>query len=190
MRIKNALWKNLVLFLVLLGTGFADEPNELAVLKREFKSSPDKNTEAGREKNIVDLIHLEEKYDKVYRASGKREGGDDGWSVNLEIVNHPAPKDYNPSPSLLLGDWKSDRHGYRYTSDGKWIMLPEDTGTTHGKWKITKDEFFESVAMEGDKIDSSSGSPIYLLNRDYFVYGSQTGVYILKRVPDGTYGKD
>jgi hypothetical protein len=136
----------------------------------------------------VSLIHLWEKYKEVYESTGKKAGGNEMWAVDLEIANRPAPKDANPSPNLLLGDWESPRHGYRYTQDGKWMMLPVDDCTTHGKWKISKNEVFYNYSDWGDKYDS--GSSIYLLNHDYFVFGDHKGVYIEKRVPYGTYGKE
>jgi hypothetical protein len=170
------------------GSAFGEVPQDLIALKSKLEASPGRDTEAGRQQYIVNLIHLWEKYMVEYLSDRKSNGGDKIRAVDLEIAKHPAPKDLNPSPNLLLGDWESPRHGYRYTQDGKWIMLPEDICTTHGKWKITNNAYFQSWAIDGDKIDSATGSPIYLLNHDYFVFGDHKGVYIEKRVPYGTYG--
>jgi len=188
MRIKSAFWKILVLFLLLVGSGYAEDPKELIALKKDFEASPAKNTEAAREQYIVSLIHLWEKYKEVYESTGKKAGGNEMWAVDLEIANRPALKDYNPSPRLLLGDWEGARYGTRYFADNKWIMLPADDCIIHGKWKISQNEFFNNYSDWGDKFDS--GSPIYLLNHDFFVFGDQKGVYIKKRVPYGTYGKE
>jgi len=189
-KITPTFWKVCLVSLVMVGSGYAEDPKELIALTRKFEASPAKNTETAREQYIVSLIHLWEKYKGVYDSTNKREGGEQMRAVDLEIANHPAPKNLNPSPKLLLGDWESPRHGYRFTENGKWIMLPEDDCTTHGNWRITNNEYFQSCAIEGDKIDSASGSSIYLLNHDYFVFGDHKGVYIEKRVPYGTYGKE
>jgi hypothetical protein len=188
MRIKSAFWKALLLSLVMGGSGYAEDPKELIALKKDFETSPAKNTEAAREQYIVSLIHLWEKYKEIYESTGKKAGGSEMWVVDLEIANHPAPKNYNPSPSILLGDWEGSRHGTRYFDDNKWIMLPADECTTHGRWKISKNEYFKNYSDWGDKYDS--GSTIYLLNHDFFVFGDQKGVYIEKRVSYGTYGKE
>lgn len=178
----------MVFFLLLVGSGYAEDPKELIALRNRFETSPDKNTETARVRYIHSLIVLEQKYFDIYVTSGKRQGGDDLRAVNLEISRHPASKDYTPSPNLLLGDWEGSRHGTRYYADGRWIMLPEDDCTTHGNWKITKKEYFKNYSDWGDKFDA--GSSIYLLDSDYFVFGDLRGVYILKKVPYGSYGKN
>ena len=188
MKNDSTFWKTFVLLFVLMGSGYAEDPKELVALKKDFEASPAKNTEAGREQYIVSLIHLWEKYKEVYESTGKKAGGSELRAVDLEIANRPALKDYNPSPSLLLGDWEGARHGTRYFADNNWIMLPAEDCTIHGKWKISKNEYFKNYSDWGDKFDS--GYAIYLLNHDYFVSGGQKGVYIEKRVPHGTYGKD
>ena len=187
MKMQSVIWKICLVFFVVVGFGFAEEPQELIALRNRFEASPDKNTDAARVRYIHSLIDLEKKCLDVYESSGKRQGGNEVTAVNLEIARRPAPKDYNPSPSLLVGDWKGSRHGTRYFSDGKWIMLPEDDCTTHGNWKIIKNEYFKNYSDWGDKFDA--GSSIYLLAHNYFVFGDLKGVYILKRIPYGTYGK-
>ena len=187
MKTQRVFWKVCFVLFVTLTCGFAEKPQELIKLRNRFEASPEKNTEAARASYIRSLVDLEQKYLELYLSRGRRQGGDDLLAVNLEIASHPAPKDYNPSPIILLGDWEGSRHGTRYFADGKWIMLPKDDCTTHGNWKIIKNKYFKTYSDWGDKFDA--GSTIYLLDHDSFVFGDLKGVYILKRIPYGTYGK-
>jgi hypothetical protein len=60
-------------------------------------------------------------------------------------------------------------------------MLPE--GATHGRWKIINNEYFQNNGGNVDKF--GSGSTIYLLNQDYFVFGDSKNVFVEYRIPYG-----
>ena len=77
---------------------------------------------------------------------------------------------------LLIGDWASPRHLYRYRDDGTWTMLPESVDgqkSTHGTWRIEGNIFFEYTAG----LSLPEKDQITILTKEYFVFGG----YILKR---------
>jgi hypothetical protein len=47
----------------------------------------------------------------------------------------------------LVGKWSSPRHDYLYPSDGSWTMLPADEGTTHGTWRIERNQFLRLLVL-------------------------------------------
>ena len=79
----------------------------------------------------------------------------------------------------LVGKWSSPRHDYLYPSDGSWTMLPADEGTTHGTWRIERNQFFTTASI---------GSPdpaqytIILITKTDFVIADQSGVFYETRL--------
>ena len=161
----------------IIGNGVcSDDPKELVALKKEFEASSNKNTEESRQSYIINLVRLWEKYFKEDDQSIRNRKLDCG-SVAHAIAQVSPPVNAISKPDLLIGDWDSPRHGYRYVADGTWIMIPDCK--THGTWKITNNLYFQ----DADK----KGSLIYLLNKDYFVWGDTNLVYIYRKVPNGPY---
>jgi hypothetical protein len=168
-----------VVALLVGGSAFGEVPQDLIALKSKFEASPGRDTEAGRLGYINSLMPLDIEYMSQWIFSRKGKGALD--FIRHEIQQHPSPKNYRPSPKLLLGDWQSPRHETRFTADGKWIMLPE--GATHGRWKISNNKFFQNHERNEDKFESAS--MIYLLNQDYFVFGDSKNVFVEYRIPQG-----
>ena len=162
----------------IIGNGVcSDDPKELVALKKEFEASSNKNTEESRQSYIINLVRLWEKYFKEANQGIKGHRKLDCGAVAHAISQLPPPVDSINTPDLLIGDWNSPRHGYRYNANGTWIMLPDCT--THGTWKITNNLYFE----DKDK----KGNLIYLLNKEYFIWGDTNLVYIYRKAPKGDY---
>lgn len=121
----------------------AAEPEELQTARERFQSSSPRPSETDRQRYIVGLAALRAKFAEARRT-------DDWKAVDAEIRRHPAPKD-SDSVALsktLVGEWASPRHEYVFRSDGAWSMLPAEPGTTHGRWRIEGNQYFDTVALE------------------------------------------
>ena len=141
----------------------AKEPPELLDLRKQFEAKP---TEAARVRYITKLVRLRARILAAHR---------DGWqAIDNEIVAHPMPG--TADRRLLIGDWASPRHEYRYREDGTWTMLPEyidGEKTTHGTWRIEKNRY-----LDYESYDSTPAKyNIIILTKEYFIYDA----YILKR---------
>jgi hypothetical protein len=97
-------------------------------------------------------------------------------ALETELSRYPAPRNSDSKilSRLLVGDWSSPRHDYRYRKNGTWTMLPEEPGTTGGIWSIKGNRFS----------NFGSAFTIILLNKDYFIYTDKLGqgVYSHKRI--------
>ncbi len=45
---------------------------------------------------------------------------------------------------VMVGKWTTGRHDYEYMSDGTWRMLPVDTSTTKGTWRVENQRLIEN----------------------------------------------
>lgn len=130
-------------------------------------------TEAARSDYITRLVRMREKAARVKT---------DEWQViDAEIKQHPAPKDSDSKilSARLAGRWASPRHDYLYRVDGTWTMLPADEHTTHGRWRIEGNQFFNSAASE--RADMPPYTIILITKKD-FVFMDQSTVYYEKRL--------
>ena len=129
-----------LLTVVLATSLFAAEPKELRTAKERFQRSS-RSSEAERQRYIVDLAALRDKFAESRRTS-------DWQAVDAEIRRHPAPKNSESSAlsKILVGKWASPRHDYLFRANGTWTMLPETIDgfkSTHGRWGIEGNQFFE-----------------------------------------------
>jgi hypothetical protein len=76
---------------------------------------------------------------------------------------------------LRVGDWTSPRHGYVYRKDGTWAMTPVEPGTTHGKWKIAGNRYFDGAGADMTKYT------IILLTTKDFIFTDGKVVFFEKR---------
>ena len=68
---------------------------------------------------------------------------------------------------LLVGEWASPRHEYVFRGDGTWSMLPAEPGTTHGRWRIQGNQYFNTA--EVDPTDTRQYTIILLTQKDFIV---------------------
>lgn len=147
------------------------EPQELAAAKRNFASLPN-STEADRQRYITELAKLRD-------ALARRETSEDCFKVDAEIRRHPAPENTEGYTKLMIGKWSSPRHEYIYRADGTWSMLPEEEGTTRGRWHIKGNRFFSSADIEPD---DSRAYTILLLTKDNFIFTDGETVFYEERI--------
>jgi hypothetical protein len=130
-------------------------------------------SEAARLDYVTRLVRMREEM--------ARQKNDEWKAIDSEIREHPAPKDSdgNVLSRRLVGKWSSPRHDYLYPSDGSWTMLRADEGTTHGTWRIERNQFFTTASI---------GSPdpaqytIILITKTDFVIADQSGVFYETRL--------
>jgi hypothetical protein len=130
-------------------------------------------SEAARLDYVTRLVRMREEM--------ARQKNDEWKAIDSEIREHPAPKDSdgNVLSRRLVGKWSSPRHDYLYRSDGSWTMLPADEGTTHGTWRIERNQFFTTASI---------GSPdpaqytVILTTKTDFVIADQSGVFYETRL--------
>ena len=153
----------------------ADRSRHVSTLeeaKRDYaKISPP--SEAARSDYISRLIRMREKAARLKT--------DEWQAIDTEIKQHPASKD-SDSKSLsarLAGRWASPRHDYLYRIDGTWTMLPADEHTTHGRWRIEGNQFFNNAATERS---DTAPYTIILITRKDFVFMDQSTVFYEKRL--------
>lgn len=73
-------------------------------------------------------------------------GASDGELRRLQQLNTTSKVVSVPDTELrelMVGKWTTGRHDYEYKSDGTWRMLPADTSTTKGTWRIENQQLIE-----------------------------------------------
>lgn len=130
-------------------------------------------SEAARSDYITGLVRMREK------AARLRTG--EWQAIDTEIKRHPAPHDSVSKnfSSLRVGKWASPRHDYLYRVDGTWTMLPADENTTHGRWRIEGNQYFDSTATEPPETTQYT---IILITKKDFVFADQEDVFYEKRL--------
>lgn len=128
--------------------------------------------EAARSDYISRLVRMREK--------AARARTDEWQAIDDEIKRHPAPNDSDSKTfsSLLIGKWASPRHEYLFRLDGTWTMLPADENTTHGRWRIEGNQYFDTVATEPPE---TTRYTIILITKD-FVFTDQKHVFYERRI--------
>ena len=151
----------------------ATDPDGLVQVKHQFAQLPDP-TEADRQNYLLELSKLRE-------SLAENAGSEDCFKVDAEIRRHPAPADTKGYTQLMVGKWSSPRHEYIYRADGTWSMLPEEEGTTRGRWHIKGNRFFSSADIEPD---DSRAYTILLLTKDNFIFTDGKTVFYEERFSD------
>jgi hypothetical protein len=133
-----------------------------------------KVTEQDRQNYLVKLARLR---DRLARSLNVEEC----LAVDTEIRRHPAPDDTEGYTQLIVGEWSSPRHAYLYRADGTWSMLPEEEGTTRGRWRIAGNQFSSNADTE----PSGSGAyTILLLTKDDFIFTDGDAVFYEERISE------
>jgi len=153
--------------LLLLTPAFGRAPKELEDLKSQFEKSP--QTEADRQQYITSLAKLRDKFAQADKTA-------DWQAVDAEIRSRPAPKDSDSKTlsALLVGKWDSPRHEYAFKENGTWVMLPEEPGVTHGKWRIEGNHYFDIAMVKPPKTTQYT---IILLTKKYFIFTDNENVF-------------
>jgi hypothetical protein len=140
--------------------------------KRDYEKIS-KPSEAARTNYITRLIRMREKAARLKT--------DEWQAIDAEIKRHPAPGDSDSKKlsGLLVGEWASPRHDYRYRPDGTWTMLPVEEGVTHGRWRIEGNQYFDTAATDPPE---TSQYTIILITRKDFVFTDQTRVFYETRL--------
>jgi hypothetical protein len=144
----------------------------LAHIKHDYGKLSHPN-ETARADYITRLIRLREQ-----AAQTKT----DAWqAIDAEIKQHPAPNDSDGKAlvNLLVGQWESPRHDYLYRADGTWTMLPADPDTTHGKWRIENNQYFDTATTDPPETRQYT---IILISKRDFVFTDQEIVFYEKRL--------
>jgi hypothetical protein len=143
----------------------------LAKAKREFEKIP-KPSEAARIDYVTRLLLLREKAARAKKT--------DEWkAIDAEIFRHPAPaSDEKGLADRLVGEWASPRHEYRYRPDGTWTMLPEDDGTTHGKWRIEGNQYVTTNSLD----TVTDRFTVIMITKKYFVLADEEAVFYETRL--------
>ena len=152
---------------------FAEEPEGLAEAKKSFASLPNP-TEADRQKHITELVKLRD-------ALAKNEIHGDCFVVDAEIRRYPAPENTEAYTKLRVGKWSSPRHEYIYRADGTWSMLPEEEGTTQGRWRIEGNRLMSSAGIE--PADTRTYT-IIVLTKDNLIFTDGETVFYEERLSD------
>ena len=152
---------------------FAEEPEGLAEAKKSFASLLNP-TEADRQSYITELAKLRE-------ALARKADSEDCFKVDAEIRRYPAPEDTKCYTTLMVGKWSSPRHEYIYRADGTWSMLPEEEGTTRGRWRIQGNRFMSSADIE--PADTRTYT-IILLTKDNLIFTDGETVFYEERLSD------
>jgi hypothetical protein len=152
---------------------FANEPATLTAARVQFTQLPIP-TEADRQNYLLELSKLRENL-------AQNAGSEDCFKVDAEIRRHPAPEDTKGYTQLMVGKWSSPRHEYIYRADGTWSMLPEEEGTTRGRWRIEGNKFLSSADIEPD---DSRAYTILLLTKDNFIFTDGKTVFYEERIRD------
>lgn len=63
--------------------------------------------------------------------------------------------------------------------DDTWTMLPADENTTHGRWRIEGNQYFDSAATEPPETTQYT---IILITKKDFVFADQEDVFYEKRL--------
>jgi hypothetical protein len=134
--------------------------------KRDYEKISHPN-EAARSNYITRLVRMREK--------AARQNTDEWQAIDTEIKQHPAPSDSDGKTfsSFLVGKWESPRHDYLFRSDGTWTMLPIEENTTHGRWHIDGNQYFDTAATEPPETTQYT---IILITKKDFVFTDQTHV--------------
>lgn len=132
-----------------------------------------KPSEAVRSDYITRLVRMREKAARLKT--------DEWQAIDAEIKRHPASSDSDSKKlsSLLVGEWASPRHDYLYRPDGTWTMLPADEYTTHGRWRIEGNQYFNTYTTDPPE---TSQYTIILITKKDFVFADQTHVFYETRL--------
>jgi hypothetical protein len=135
--------------------------------KREYEKASHPS-EADRSDYITRLVRMREKAARLNTGEWQ--------AIDTEIKRHHAPNDSESKTlaGLRVGKWASPRHEYLYRVDGTWTMLPAEENTTHGRWRIEGNQYFDSAATEPPE---TSQYTIILITRKDFVFADQTNVF-------------
>ena len=152
---------------------FAEETESLAEAKKEFSELVNL-TEADRQSYITELAKLRE-------ALARKADSEDCFKVDAEIRRHPAPADTEGYTRSRLGKWSSPRHEYIYRADGTWSMLPEEEGTTQGRWRIEGNRLMSSAGIE--PADTRTYT-IIVLTKDNLIFTDGETVFYEERFSD------
>lgn len=151
----------------------AAEPEGLVQAKNKFAHLPHP-TEADRQNYLLELSKLRENL-------AQNAASEDRFKVDAEIRRHPAPEDTKGYTTLMVGKWSSPRHEYIYRADGTWSMLPEEEGTTRGRWRIDGNQFFSKANIETEEPKPYT---ILLLTKDNFIFTDGKTVFHEERMPE------
>jgi hypothetical protein len=136
-------------------------------IKREYGklSHP---SETARADYITRLTRLREQAVRRNRREWK--------AIDAKIKQHPALSDTDSKTltALLIGDWESPRHDYRFRTDGTLIMLPDEEGATNSAWRIEGNQYFDGAAVEAPKMEQYT---IILLTKRDFVFMDNEAVF-------------
>jgi hypothetical protein len=151
----------------------ATDPDGLVQVKHQFAQLPDP-TEADRQNYLLELSKLRE-------SLAHNAGSEDCFKVDEEIRRHSAPEDTKGYTKLMVGKWRSPRHEYIYRADGTWSMLPEEEGTTRGRWRIEGNRFMSSADIE--PADTRTYT-IILLTKDNLIFTDGKTIFYEERLSD------
>jgi len=168
---------------VLASVSFATEPKELLAAKRRYEQATPPGNETARIEYVTAIARIVDKYIEEYRENGDRSHSDDLQAAYAEMKLHPAPgnSDSHTLSALRVGKWSSPRHDYIFKKDGTWSMLPIEELTTHGKWRIEGNQYYEEYGMP------SATAPRYtiiLLSSRYFVFADKEVVFFESRMTE------
>lgn len=151
------------------------ELEQMTAAKKKFASLPNP-AEADRQNYLLELSKLRE-------SLANNASGEDCFKVDAEIRRYPAPENTQAYTKMRAGKWSSPRHEYIYRADGTWSMLPEEEGTTRGRWWIEGNRFMSSADTE---LGDTRTYTILLLTKDNFVFTDGETVFYEERIPDDT----
>ena len=151
----------------------AAESPELQAARGKFAHLPNP-AEVDRQNYLLELSKLRE-------SLARKADSEDCFKVDAEIRRHPAPADTEGYTRSRLGKWSSPRHEYIYRADGTWSMLPEEEGTTRGRWRIEGNRFMSSADIEPEDTRTYT---ILLLTKDNFIFTDSETVFYEERIRD------
>jgi hypothetical protein len=122
------------IFISIVAQLVAAQSGELDKAKSEYAKAA--QTETARVAYVTKLIRMRARFAQAGNLQWK--------AVDAEIMRHPVPADSAELSTFLIGEWASPRHEYVFRSDGTWSMLPVEPDTTHGKWRIEGNHYFDT----------------------------------------------
>ena len=101
--------------------------------------------------------------------------------TTFPLVLHAADQTDAQLTKLMVGGWRSPRHGYTYLADGTWYMGRTDSGSWHGRWQIKEHHLLRSSVSGDDEAPTPTEDDglIQKLNHREILFG---GIYRMQRI--------
>jgi hypothetical protein len=153
------------------------EEKEVETARLEYEQSVPSDNEAARLRYVSKLAEIYYRFLKNYWATGDKSANYVPL-INAELKKHPAPKDSDSKKlsELLVGKWRSPRHVYIFSADGR---SGTEGNPLNDRWRIEGNKYIDS------KTKPTRAYTIILLNAQYFIYTEGKAVFFHARESDG-----